>query len=171
MKWSNANHYICDTWASWGIKLLGISIVYWRACSGLEQRKQRSSALLFRFEGFPLVKRASNAEVCHCYDVLMSYILSASMGLFPDMSNCGLRMRRERFPRHRGLAIATSIMACAWRTCRDACRDCYLAVSFEVSGGENISGILGACATRKFTYLVRCPLWRHNRDQSKTSTA
>ena len=28
------------------------------------------------------------------------------------------------FPRHRGLAIPTCITARAWRTCRDACRDC-----------------------------------------------
>ena len=37
-----------------------------------------------------------------------------------------LHMRREcreRFPRHRGLAILTCITARAWRTCRDACRD------------------------------------------------
>ena len=27
------------------------------------------------------------------------------------------------FPRHRGLAISTCIMARAWRTCHDACRD------------------------------------------------
>ena len=49
----------------------------------------------------------------------------------PDTHNCGLRMRREcreRFPRHRGLAIPTCITARAWRTYRDACRDC------EVSG-------------------------------------
>ena len=49
-----------------------------------------------------------------------------SMGLLSDTQNCGLRMRREcreRFPRHRGLAIPTCITARAWRTCRDACRD------------------------------------------------
>ena len=31
---------------------------------------------------------------------------------------------RERFHRHRGLAIPTCITARASRTCRDACRDC-----------------------------------------------
>ena len=36
--------------------------------------------------------------------------------------NC-LRMRRECFPLHRGLAIPTCITARAWRTCHDACRD------------------------------------------------
>ena len=40
---------------------------------------------------------------------------------------------RERFPGHRGLAIPTCITARASRTCRDACRDRWLAVSFEVS--------------------------------------
>ena len=59
------------------------------------------------------------------------------------------------FPHHRGLAIPTCIAARAWRTCRDACRDRYLAVSVEVGGGENVPGIPGACATRNFTYLVR----------------
>ena len=36
------------------------------------------------------------------------------MGLLPDKQHCGLRMRREcreRFPRHRGLAIPTCITA------------------------------------------------------------
>ena len=29
--------------------------------------------------------------------------------------------------------------------------------TFEVGGRENVPGILSACATRNFTYLVRCP--------------
>ena len=69
-------------------------------------------------------------------------------------------MRREcqgRFPRHHGLAIPTCITTRASRTCRDACRDHLLAVSLEVGGGENVSGIPSACATRNFTYLVRGP--------------
>ena len=48
------------------------------------------------------------------------------MGLLPDTQNGILRMRREcreRFPRHRGLAIPTCITARAWRTCRGSCRD------------------------------------------------
>ena len=57
------------------------------------------------------------ASMCWPHDV---------MGLLPHTQNCGLCMRREcreRFPRHHGLAIPTCIMARAWRTCRDACRD------------------------------------------------
>ena len=49
-----------------------------------------------------------------------------------------VRMRREcreRFPRHRRWAIPTCITARAWRTCRDACRDRQLSVSFEIGGG------------------------------------
>ena len=42
---------------------------------------------------------------------------------------------RERFPRHRRWAIPTCITARASRTCRDACRDRQLAVSFEIGGG------------------------------------
>ena len=37
-------------------------------------------------------------------------------------------------------------------TCRDACRDRLLAVSFEIGGGENVPG---AWTTRNFSYLVR----------------
>ena len=44
------------------------------------------------------------------------------------------REGRERFPRHRGLAIPTCITARTSRTCRDA-------VSFGVGGGENVPGI------------------------------
>ena len=61
------------------------------------------------------------------------------------------------FPRHRGLVISTCITARAWRTCRDAWRDRYIAISFEIDGGKNIPGIPGACATCYFTYLVRGP--------------
>ena len=50
---------------------------------------------------------------------------------------------RERFPRHCGLAIPTCITARAGRTCRDACRDRWLVVSFEVGVGENAPGIPG----------------------------
>ena len=68
---------------------------------------------------------------------------------------------RERFPRHRGLAIPTCITARASRTCRDACQDRLLRVPFEVSGGENFPGIPGACAIRNSTYLARGP-WAIN---------
>ena len=44
------------------------------------------------------------------------YNITVTMGLLPDAHNRGLRMRRERFPRHRGLAIPTCIMARASRT-------------------------------------------------------
>ena len=71
------------------------------------------------------------------------------MGLLPETWNCVLRMLREcreRFPRLCGLAILTCIMARAWRTCRGACWEHWLAVFFEVSGGEHIPSIPGACA-------------------------
>ena len=51
------------------------------------------------------------------------------------------------------LTIPACITARASRTCCDACRDCYPVRS----GGENITGIPGACATRNFAYLVRGP--------------
>ena len=82
------------------------------------------------------------------------------MGLLPDTYNYGLRMHREcreRFPRQHLLAIPTGITARALRTCRDACRDHNLAVSFEVGGGEIVPSIPGACATNNFMYPVRGP--------------
>ena len=63
----------------------------------------------------------------------------------------------ERFPRHRRLANPACITARALCTCRYACRDRLLAVSFEVGSEENVPGILGACANHNFTYLVRGP--------------
>ena len=63
---------------------------------------------------------------------------------------------RERFPRHRRLAIPTCITARAWRTCRDACLDRWLAVSFEVGAGENAPGI-PVNAQPAITYLVSGP--------------
>ena len=65
---------------------------------------------------------------------------------------CECRECREHFPCNRGLTISTSITARAWRTCRDACQDRWLAVSFEVDGGENVPGIPGARATRYSMY-------------------
>ena len=76
------------------------------------------------------------------------------MGLLPDTYDCGLCMRRERFPRHLGLAIPTCFTARVYRTCRDACHDRELVVSFDIGGGENVPGIPLACTTRNFTYLV-----------------
>ena len=91
-----------------------------------------------------------------------SLIKAAAKGLLPDAYNRGLRMRREcreRYRRHRGLTIPTCITAHASRTCRDACWDRFVVVSFEVGRGENVPSIPGACATRNFVYLVRGP-WK-----------
>ena len=63
----------------------------------------------------------------------------------------------RRFPRHRRLAIPTCITARSSRTCRDARRDRYLLISFQVGGEENVLDIPGARATRTFTYMVRDP--------------
>ena len=82
-----------------------------------------------------------------------SFVCQCRMGHLPDTSNCGLRMRREcreRFPRHLGSAIPTCITARASRTCRDACRDRQLAVSFEDGGRENTWGCWWCVVTCKF---------------------
>ena len=92
-----------------------------------------------------------------------------------------VRMRREcreRFPRHRRWAIPTCITARASRTCRDACRDRQLSVSFEIGGGGKrsrhsrrmrnlqfyVSGKRPMMAKHKWIYLWKlayspcCPL-------------
>ena len=74
----------------------------------------------------------------------------------------------ESFPRHRGLAIPTCITARASRTCRGACRDRYLAVFFEVGGGEIVPGIPGTCTTRNICVSGKrsmhdvVPIWNIN---------
>ena len=58
---------------------------------------------------------------------------SYTHGPLARYGNLRVRMRREcreRFPRHLVLPIPKFITARAWRTCRDACHDRYLAVSF-----------------------------------------
>ena len=78
-------------------------------------------------------KNVSDIQSTVCFNIEWKILGQTDwMGLLLDTLNCGLRMRREcreRFPRHSRLAIPT-------------CRDRYLAVSFEVGGGENEPGIL-----------------------------
>ena len=82
------------------------------------------------------------------------------MGLLADTQKCGLHMRREcleRFPRHRlqrkplvsdpGMHHGTCVTQVPW----------CMSGSLTRSGGENVPGIPGACATRNFAYLVRGP--------------
>ena len=83
------------------------------------------------------------------------------MGLLPDMSNCGLRMRREcrgRFPNHRlqrkplvndpSMHHATCVTHVPWCMSGSLTRD----------GREIVPGIPGACTTRNTTYLTGGPL-------------
>ena len=82
------------------------------------------------------------------------------MGLLPDTPNCRLRMRREcreRFPRHRlqrkplvsdpGMHHGTCVTHVPW----------CMSGSLTRSGGENVPGIPGACATHNIAYLARGP--------------
>ena len=118
-----------------------------------------SNTLMFiipnQFYQFYLFKlRDFYVELNKYYKDPLSVFKAYTMGLLPDTQSYGLRMRREC---HRGLAIPTCIVARASRTCRDACRDRWPAVSFEVSVGQNVPGIPGACATHNFSFLVRGP--------------
>ena len=82
---------------------------------------------------------------------------SYDMGLLPDTYTCGLRMRRERFPRHRlqrqplvsdpGMHHGTCATHVPW----------CMSGSLTHGGGENVPGIPGACATHNVTYLARGP--------------
>ena len=107
----------------------------------------------------------------------LTFVLpSPVVGLLPDIWNCGLPMRREcreRFPHHRGLAIPACISARASRTCRDVCRDRWLAVSFEVGGGENVPGIPGVCANHNLriwqeAHAVKHEFTKNHRRQNDT---
>ena len=117
---------------------------FYRACDYLDmpvlkiyhvsRRAPRNLKLIQMFRlchYFPCANSLLNdsSEIClrlgYKYFVIY-YQFCKHMGLLPETYNCGLRMRlecRERFLRHRGLAIPTCITAHAWRMCRDACRD------------------------------------------------
>ena len=108
------------------------------------------------FDGFFLVLSTQlwgNEQISHttghlcgkCLRVMMSsrsdnnpHIPMYCNGPLARYVKLRVRMRREcreRFPRHRRWAIPTCITARASRTCRDACRDRQLSVSFEIGGG------------------------------------
>ena len=75
------------------------------------------------------------------------------MILLPDTQTCKFRMRREfreRFPRHRELAIP------AYITARDGRRDSYLAFFLSRWRGKHSRHSL-CLRNPQFTYLVRGP--------------
>ena len=84
------------------------------------------------------------------------------MGLLPDTQNCGLCMRREyreRFPRYRlKRKLLVSKPGVQHETCVTHVPWC-MSGSLIRCGGENVSGIPGACAARNFAYLVRDLWW------------
>ena len=84
------------------------------------------------------------------------------MGLLPDILNNGSRMRREyreRFPCHRiQRKLLVSDPDMHHGTCVTHVPRCMSGLLTH-GGGENISGIPEACATRTFTYLARV-LWQ-----------
>ena len=65
---------------------------------------------------------------------------------------------REHFSHQLALAIPTCITARASSTCRDACRDRYLSVAFEVGSGKNVPGIPGADDSIPVK-MTRWPQW------------
>ena len=90
-----------------------------------------------------------------------------TMGLLPDAQIFGSRMRREcwaRFLRHR---LQRKPLVTDPNMHHDTCVTHVpwcMSGSLTRAGGENVPGILGACATRNFTFLAIGPwhlLWRH----------
>ena len=86
-----------------------------------------------------------------------------SVGLLPDTQNCGLCIRREcreRFLRHLfqrkwlvndpGMNHGPCATHVPW----------CMSGSLARGGGEDVPGMVGACATRNFAYLVRGPCFK-----------
>ena len=64
---------------------------------------------------------------------------------------------RERFPRYRlQMTLLVSDPCMHHDTCVTHVPWCMSGLLTR-GGGENVTGIPGACATRNFTYLARCP--------------
>ena len=106
---------------------------------------------------FPLHMQSNHMYNSICHELCRISQWNGPLARYVNSGLCMRRDCRERFPRHRGLAIPTCITARASRMCGDACRDRYLAVSFDVGGGESVLGIPDACPTRKCTYMARSP--------------
>ena len=83
-----------------------------------------------------------------------------TMGLLPDTWNCRLHMRqeyRELFPRHQcEMKLRVSDPTKHHGRCVMHVPWCMSGLLTR-GGGENVPGIPGACTTRNFTYLARCP--------------
>ena len=89
----------------------------------LDRNKYSDNILVSQFKKMPIKMSSANCRILGPGFIMLS---EQFMGLLPDTQNCGLRMHREcreRFPRHRALAIPTCVTARAFRTSRDACRD------------------------------------------------
>ena len=93
------------------------------------------------------------------------------MGLLPDTQNCGLLMDREcreNFPRHRLQRKRLVSDPGMHNGTRMKHVPRCMSGSLIRSGGENVPGIPGECATRNFAYLVRGPYignreFKHNK--------
>ena len=177
IQWLHYSDVIMGAMAS---QITSLSIVYSTVYSGADQRKHQSSASLAfcAVTGEFPAQIASNTENVSLWWRL--HVMLPKWGHSTQQNGdrgdtfmktwasyrIRMKLRVAHAPGMSGmlsppsqLAIPTGIKARAWRTCRDACQDRSRAVSVEVGGGGNVPGILGACATRNFTYLVRGP-WK-----------
>ena len=93
-------------------------------------------------------------EICNVFSLWLGYCPTMVL-LYEKLRVAYAPGVPGTFSRHQGLVIPACITTRAWRTCRDACRDSYLAVIFEFGGEKNIPGIPDACTTRNVIHLVR----------------
>ena len=94
------------------------------------------------------------------------FFFHGPMGLLPNTSNCGCACAGNAgnvFSATAGKQkkMPTCITACAWRTCRDACRDRYLAVSFEFGGGGKRSRHSRHMRNPQFCVSGKRPITQH----------
>ena len=100
-----------------------------------------------------------------CVNEKLKWLFSPEHGPLARYAKLRVRMRREcleRFPRHRRWAIPTCMTALASRTCRDACRDRQLSVSFEIGGGGKRSRHSRRMRKLQFYVSGKRPIVRHS---------
>ena len=137
---------------------------WWIPLTASESASKAVTRKMFPFDDVIMERNSSNLFVVYIYIDKTDTIRHGPLIRYVKWRVAHAPGMPGTFPRPRGLAISTCISARAWRTCRDACRDRWLGVSFVLSGAENVPGIPCARATRSFAYLVRgpCKWWEND---------
>ena len=144
----NWARYVCMQAPFWLSFTVETEMSFWRNCRQWLHRKVSKWRLLVRSMAKILPKWLFSVLARVARQCIMRH---GPLARYVKLRLCMCRECRERF---------------SWRTCRDACRDRQLVVSFEVGSGENVLGIPGACATLNFPDLVRGPWLQLARNNS-----